>query len=69
MLTEINEVVLSTDAGCTGHLSAIPELLVAAVPEFLGGLAAALVTALVARALQLRRARRVVSAAAEEECG
>ena len=69
MSTEINEAVLSTGAGCTSHLSAIPELLVAAVPEFLGGLAVALVTALIARALHLRSARRAVSAAAEEEHG
>ncbi|MFH8350427.1 hypothetical protein [Streptomyces sp. NPDC018045] len=69
MSTKINEAVLATSTGCTSHLSAVPELLVAAVPEFLGGLAVALVTALVAWALRLRRARRTVSAAAEGEPG
>ncbi|BBC95020.1 hypothetical protein SRO_3844 [Streptomyces rochei] len=66
MPTESNEAVLAISEGCTSHLSVMAELLVAAVPEFLGGLAVTVVTALVARALHLRRARRAVSAAEEE---
>ncbi|UJB44493.1 hypothetical protein [Streptomyces sp. A1-5] len=69
MSTEINETVRAIGEGCTSHPGVVPELLLAAVPEFLGGLAVALVTALVARALHLRRGRRAVSAAAAEEPG
>ncbi|WP_406205252.1 hypothetical protein OH807_30515 [Kitasatospora sp. NBC_01560] len=69
MSTEINEAVQAIGEGCAGHLGGVPELLVAAVPEFLGGLAVALVTALAAWGLRRRRARRAVPVAAERESG
>ena len=69
MSTEINEPVRVIGEGCISRLCVVPELLVAAVPEFLGGLAVVLITALVAWTLRLLRARRVVSAPAEEETG
>lgn len=67
MSREINEAVLSIGEGCTSHLGVAPSLLVAAVPEFLGGLAVALVTALAAWGLRRRRARRAIPVAAEGE--
>ncbi|MFD9064661.1 hypothetical protein ACFVZ3_24415 [Kitasatospora purpeofusca] len=58
MSTEISETVQAISEGCTGHAGSVPELLAAAVPEFLGGLAVALVTALAAWGLRRRRTRR-----------
>ncbi|MFJ4798026.1 hypothetical protein [Kitasatospora purpeofusca] len=55
MSTEINETVQAIGEGCGGHASGVPELLAAAVPEFLGGLAVALVTALATWGLRRRR--------------
>ncbi|GAA1939510.1 hypothetical protein [Kitasatospora viridis] len=69
MSTEINETVQAIGPGCAAHLAGIPELLVAAVPEFLGGLAVTLVTALAAWGLHRRHARRALPVAAEEESG
>ncbi|QMU66831.1 hypothetical protein [Streptacidiphilus sp. P02-A3a] len=58
MAKEVNKAVQAIGEVCTSHLGGIPELLVAAVPDFLGGLAVALVTAL--GAWGLRRQRRAL---------
>ncbi|MFD8080945.1 hypothetical protein ACFV4F_04515 [Kitasatospora sp. NPDC059722] len=58
MTTEINEAAEAIGEGCADHLGGVPELLAAAVPEFLGGLAVALVTALATWGVRRRRARR-----------
>ncbi|MED7948217.1 hypothetical protein [Streptomyces sp. BE303] len=58
MSTEINETVQAIGEGCASHAGGVPELLAATLPEFLGGLAVALVTALAAWGLNRRRTRR-----------
>ncbi|MER7706550.1 hypothetical protein ABTX81_27090 [Kitasatospora sp. NPDC097605] len=58
MSTEINEAVQAIGEGCAGRPGGVPELLAAAAPEFLGGLAVALVTALATWGLHRRRIRR-----------
>ncbi|MGC0317059.1 hypothetical protein [Kitasatospora acidiphila] len=58
MSTEINEAVQTISEGCASHLGGVPALLVAAVPDFLGGLAVALVTAMAAWGVRRRRTRR-----------
>ncbi|MFJ4189486.1 hypothetical protein [Kitasatospora sp. NPDC089509] len=67
MAIKINEAARAIGEGCASHLGSVPELLVAAVPEFLGGLAVALITALAAWGVRRRGSRRTVPVAAEEK--
>lgn len=63
----VDAVTQSISDTCSGQITSIHDLLLASAPEFVGGLLVALVTAVVAWSVRLRRKHHVSIATKDDQ--